>query len=127
MNALLGASWGRYFHQFLIDFCNAKCSQVVIKLEFNNERTWKSVFLTNLRFLLVKTTIGRVAHVEVGRKNDEQLKKKSIKNRSKIEAQDGSPLGIDFLLILGAKMRPSWHQNPPKIEAKRQSILGFNF
>ena len=39
------------------------------------------MFLTNLRFPWVKTTIGRVAHVEVGRKNDEKLKK----NQSKID------------------------------------------
>ena len=73
------ASWGRSGGS-LVDFWKAKCSQVGIKLEFNNERTWKSVFLTNLRFPLVKTTIGRVAHVEVGRKKNETL----IKNQSKI-------------------------------------------
>ena len=62
-------------------FWQAKWSQIGIKLGFNNDRTWKSVFLTNLRFPLVKTTIGRVAHDEVGRKNDEQLRK----NQSKID------------------------------------------
>ena len=39
------------------------------------------MFLTNLRFPEVKTTIGRVAHVEVGRNNDETLSK----NPSKID------------------------------------------
>ena len=68
------ASWGRS-GESLVDFWKAKSSEVGIKLEFNNERTWKSVFLTNLRFPSVKTTIGRVAHVEVGRKNDEKLEK----------------------------------------------------
>ena len=67
----------------MVDFWKAKCSQVGNKLEFKNERTWKHMILTNLRFPEVKTTIGTVAHVEVGRKHVEQLKKinqKSIKN-----------------------------------------------
>ena len=34
----------------LVDIWKAKWSQVGIKLEFNKERTWKRVFLTNLRF-----------------------------------------------------------------------------
>ena len=79
-----------------MDIWKAKWSQVGIKLEFNKERTWKRVFLTKLRFPQVKTTIGRVAHVEVGRKKNEKLIKKSIKNRSKIEAQDGWPLASIF-------------------------------
>ena len=37
------------------------------------------------------------------------------------------PLEIDFYAILGANLRPQTHQNPPKIDAKRPSILGFNF
>ena len=57
-----------------------KWSEVGIKLEFNKERAWKRVFLTNLRFPQVKTTIGRVAHVEVGRKKNEAL----ITNQSKV-------------------------------------------
>ena len=69
----------------LVDFWKAKWSQVGIKLEFNNERTWKSVFLTNLRFPSVKTTIGRVAHVEVGRKNYEKLKKSLSKIDQKLK------------------------------------------
>ena len=53
MVALLGASCGRYFYDFssiLVDIWKAKWSQVGIKLEFNKERAWKRVFLTNLRF-----------------------------------------------------------------------------
>ena len=75
-----------------MDIWKAKWSQVDIKLVFNKERAWKKVFLTNLRFPSVKTTIGRVAHVEVGRKKNQTL----IKNQSKIEAQDGWPLASIF-------------------------------
>ena len=63
-----------------MDIWKAKWSQVGIKLEFNKERAWKRMFLTSLRFPWVKTTLGRVAHVEVGRKKNETL----IKNQSKI-------------------------------------------
>ena len=61
-----------------MDIWKAKWSQVGIKLEFNKERAWKRVFLTNLRFPQVKTTMGRVAHVEVEIKKTETL----IKNQS---------------------------------------------
>ena len=74
------------------------------------------MFLTNLRFPQVKTTIGRVAHVEVGRK---KKLKKSIKNRSKVEAQDGWLLGIRFWWILMSFGMQVGTQNRIKIDLKR--------
>ena len=111
MVALLGASCGRYFHDFsliLVDIWKAKWSQVGIKLEFNKERAWKRVFLTNLRFPEVKTTIGRVAHVEVRRKTNEAL----IKNQSKVNQKlkpkmDG--LWHRFLVDFDGFWKASWH------------------
>ena len=76
------------------------------------------MFLTNLRFPQVKTTIGRVAHVEVGRTNDKKMKK-SIKNRLKIEAQDGWLLGIDFWWIFVGFGRQVGTPNRIKIDLKR--------
>ena len=58
----------------------AKWNQVGIKLEFNIDKISKSAFLRKPRFPLGKTMIGKVAHVEVGRKIDQ----KSIKNRSQL-------------------------------------------
>ena len=37
------------------------------------------------------------------------------------------PLEIDFNAILGTNLYPKTYQNPPKTDAKRPSILGFNF
>ena len=59
-----------------------------------------------------------------------KMEPKSIKIDSKINqffSAFWDRIFDEFWSILGAKMEPSWHQNPPKIDAKRQSILGFNF
>ena len=37
------------------------------------------------------------------------------------------PLEIDFNAILGTNLHPKTHQNPLKMDAKKPSILGFNF
>ena len=37
-----------------------------------------------------------------------------MKNQSKIEAQDGSPLGIDFFVDFGGFWEPSWLENRAK-------------
>ena len=37
------------------------------------------------------------------------------------------PLEIDFNAILDTNLHPKTHQNPPKTDAKKPSILGFNF
>ena len=44
---------------------------------------------------------------------------KTIKYQSKIEAQDGSPLGIDFLWILVDCLRQVGMENGAKIDPKR--------
>ena len=72
------------------------------------------MFLTNLRFPMVKTTIGRVAHVEVGKK-----KETLIKNQSKTEAQDEWPLGIDFWWILMGFGKQVGTQNRIKISISK--------
>ena len=37
------------------------------------------------------------------------------------------PLEIDFNVILGTNLHPKTHQNQLKTDAKKPSILGFNF
>ena len=106
---IIGSLLGSTFSWIWVDFWKAKWSQVGIKLKFNNDRTWKSVFLTNLRFPLVLTTIGRVAHVEVGRKNDEKLKKDQSKMDQKLKPKMGSLLASvfgGFWWVLGCKLAP---------------------
>ena len=108
-------------------FREAKWNQVGIKLDFNIGKISKSAFLTKLRFPIGRAMIGRVAHVEVGRKIDQQ----SIKKQSKINLNLGRPHGIDFSSIFidfGSQNRAKLGRKiDKKIDAKMPSQVEIDF
>ncbi len=55
---------------------------------------------------------------------DRSWEQKSIKNRSKIEVQDGWPLGIDFLVDVDGFWEASWHPKSHKNRSQEASKKG---
>ena len=100
---------------FLKDFAGfwkEKWKQVGIRMASKIDANFERPFSQKIRFSLWKNNGFEGS-------GDRSWEQKSIKNRSKVEAQDGWPLGIDFWWILMGFGKQVGTQNRIKIDLKR--------